>query len=162
MSVYQLAQVNIARFRLAKDHAANADFMNALDPVNAKADAAPGFIWRLVGEGNNSTDVEAAENDPQLIVNLSVWTSVDALVDFAYRQSDHLAVMRRRREWFDQMEVFQALWWVPAGHRPSVDEAMARVALIADHGPTPDAFTFRTTFAAPDGTPATPQLDECA
>jgi hypothetical protein len=162
MSGYELAQINIARFRLPKEHAANADFMNALDQVNAAAEAAPGFVWRLVGEGNDATSIDAGSGDPELIVNMSVWTDVEALADFAYRQTDHLAIMRRRREWFDHMEVYQALWWVPAGHRPTVEDGMARVRRIAEAGPTAEAFTFRSTFAAPDGTPARPVLDECA
>jgi hypothetical protein len=162
VSGYQLAQINIARFRLPKEHAANADFMDALDRVNARAEASPGFVWRLAGEGGDATDIDAGSGDPRLIVNMSVWTDVEALADFTYRQTDHLAIMRRRREWFDHMDVYQALWWVPSGHRPAVAEGMAKVKQIADLGPTPEAFTFRSTFAAPDGTPAMPQLDECA
>jgi Domain of unknown function (DUF3291) len=162
MSGYQLAQINIARFRLPKQHEANSDFMNALDHVNAKAEASAGFVWRLVGEGNDATDVDMGADDPHLIVNMSVWIDVEALADFTYRQADHLAIMRRRREWFDHMGVYQALWWIPTGHRPTVEEGMAKVRLIADQGPTAEAFTFRDVFAAPDGTPATPVLDECA
>ena len=162
MSAYHLAQINVGRFLHDRDDSANADFMNALDPVNAQADAAHGFVWRLVGDGNDATDLVPDESDPQLLLNMSVWTDVEALAAFVYRNSDHLAFMRRRKEWFEKIEVFQALWWVPAGHIPSVAEGMERVALLRANGPTADAFTFRETFAAPDGTPAIPQLDECA
>lgn len=64
MSGYHLAQINIGRFIKPQDDSANADFMNALDAVNAIADASPGFIWRLVGEGNNAADIEVSADDP--------------------------------------------------------------------------------------------------
>jgi hypothetical protein len=162
MSKYHLAQINVGRFIHLRDDPANADFMNALDPVNVQADATPGFVWRLVGDGNDATDLVPDETDPQLLVNMSVWTDIDALAGFVYRNSDHLAFMRRRKEWFEKIEVFQALWWVPVGHIPSVAEGMEKVALLRDAGPTADAFTFQKTFPAPDGTPAASQLDECA
>ena len=162
MSGYQLAQINVGRFIHHRDDPANADFMNALDGVNAIADASPGFIWRLVGNGNDATDLVPDESDPQLLVNMSVWSDVEALGAFVYRQSDHLSYMRRRKEWFEKMDVFQALWWVPVGHIPSVAEGMERLALLTTNGPTAAAFTFRQPFAAPDGMPAVPVLDECA
>jgi heme-degrading monooxygenase HmoA len=149
LSSYHLAQINVGRFLYAREDGANADFMNALDPVNAQADAAPGFIWRLVGDGNDATDLVPDATDPQLLLNMSVWTDVDALSAFVYRNEDHLAVMRRRKEWFEKIEVFMALWWVPAGHIPSVSEGMERVAMIRENGPGPDAFTFLNRFAPP-------------
>ena len=162
MSGYQLAQINVGRFIHHRDDPANADFMNALDGVNAIAEASPGFIWRLVGDGNDATDLVPDESDPQLLVNMSVWRDVEALGAFVYRQSDHLSYMRRRKEWFEKMDVFQALWWVPVGHIPSVAEGMERLGLLTTNGPTAAAFTFRQPFAAPDGMPAVPVLDECA
>lgn len=158
---HHLAQINIARFRVATDDPANADFMAALDPVNTIADAAPGFVWRLIGDGNDATDIEVASGDPRLVVNMSLWTDVEALADFAYRQPDHLAVMRRRKEWFDKIEAFMALWWVPAGHIPSVEEGMARIAHLATHGPSDHAFTFRRPFPAPGGVAPDPILETC-
>jgi Domain of unknown function (DUF3291) len=159
---YHLAQINIGRFRLPVDDPANADFMNALDHVNANADASDGFIWRLVGDGNNATDVEVVAGDPLLLANMSLWRDVEALGAFVYRQTDHLSYMRRRKEWFEPMDVFQALWWVPAGHIPSVSEGLEKIARLAADGPTPDAFTFRQPRAAPDGTTSHPVLDDCA
>jgi heme-degrading monooxygenase HmoA len=162
MSGYQLAQINVGRFLHLRDDAANADFMNALDPVNAQAETAPGFIWRLVGDGNDATDLIPDDSDPQLLVNMSVWDDVETLAAFVYRNSDHLAFMRRRKEWFEKIEIFMALWWVPAGHVPTVAEGMEKVALLRAKGANAEAFTFRQPFAAPDGTPAAPQFDECA
>lgn len=151
MSTFELAQINVARFIRDKDDPANAPFMAALDHVNAQAEASPGFVWRLKGDGNNATDVEAIPGDTRFIVNMSVWRDMTALAAFVYRQSDHVAVFRRRQEWFEPMETSVALWWVPAGHRPTVEEGMAKLATLASNGPTPEAFTFRTPFAAPAG-----------
>jgi hypothetical protein len=162
MSGYHLAQINVGRFLYLRDDPANAAFMNALDPVNAQADNAPGFIWRLVGSGNDATELVPDAADPQLLVNMSVWRDVETLGAFVYSNADHLSFMRRRKEWFEKIEIFQALWWVKAGHIPSVEEGMARVAMLRERGPSAAAFTFRHTFAAPDGMPAVPVLDECA
>jgi hypothetical protein len=93
---------------------------------------------------------------------MSLWRDVDALAAFVYRQSDHLTFMRRRKEWFEKIDVFMALWWVPADHIPTVAEGMARIASLKERGPSAEAFTFRQPFPAPDGMPAHPVLDECA
>jgi hypothetical protein len=138
-----IAQLNVARFRRPKDDPANAGFMDALDHVNAQAEAADGFVWRLVGEGNNATDIEIVRGDPGMIVNLSVWRDVPALEAFAYRHADHRAVLARRAEWFEPMEPSLALWAVPEGHIPSVAEAMARLAQLGRDGPSEAVFTFK-------------------
>ena len=138
-----IAQLNVARFRRPKDDPANADFMAALDHVNAAAEAADGFVWRLVGEGNNATDIEIVRGDPDLIVNLSVWRDVPALEAFAYRHADHRAVLARRGEWFAPMEAGLALWEVPEGRVPSVAEAMAKLAQLARDGAGEAVFSFK-------------------
>lgn len=158
---YHLAQVNVGRFRKPVEDPANADFMNALDHVNARAEASAGFIWRLKGEGDNATDLKPYD-DPNMAINMSVWESVEALGAFVYRNMDHRGVMRRRREWFEEMPVYMALWWVPVGHAPTVAEAKAKLALLELSGPTAEAFTFRQPFAAPSGADVTPVLDACA
>jgi len=147
---YELAQVNIARFRVPADDPVNADFVDNLDRVNAIAVQQPGFVWRLVGDGNDALDVRAGD-DPLLIVNLSVWVDVKALAAFVYRNHAHLDVFRHRSEWFDPIDTHMALWWVPAGHRPDVDEAMARLDHLRTHGPSDDAFTFKQQYPSPDG-----------
>jgi hypothetical protein len=138
-----IAQLNVARFRTAKDDPANAAFMDVLDHVNALAEAADGFVWRLKGEGNCATDLEAVPGDPDFIVNLSVWRDVPALEAFAYRQADHRAMLARRAEWFEAMEPSLALWEVPEGHEPSVAEAMAKLAELGRTGPSAAVFTFK-------------------
>lgn len=159
MSKFELAQINIGRLLAPIDHPQIADFKNNLDRINALAEAQPGFIWRLTGEGNDATDLVAFD-DPAVITNMSTWRDMDALAGYVYR-SDHRTIMRRRAEWFDKMEVHMALWWVPAGHRPLPHEGRARIELLARLGPTPDAFTFKTPFPSPDATPIKPILESC-
>jgi hypothetical protein len=148
MAAWHLAQVNIALPVEPLDAPALAGFVAAVAPVNALADAAPGFVWRLQTEEGDATAVRGLGDD-RLIINLSVWDSLLSLGDFVYG-GDHLAVMRRRREWFVPMrDAYTVLWWVPAGHRPGVDEAGERLGLLRDRGPSPSAFTFRTAFPPP-------------
>jgi hypothetical protein len=137
------------------DTPALAEFMAQLDPVNAIADGASGFVWRLQTEEGNATSIPVLGDD-RLIVNMSVWASIDQLADFVYR-SGHVAVMRRRREWFERVKVFMALWWVPAGHLPTVAEAEERLQHLRAHGPTAHAFTFRQRFPAPGAPEAPPR-----
>jgi len=147
-SRWHLAQINIARLREPLDAPLLSDFVAALEPINALADAAPGFVWRLVGDGADATSVRAYD-DAAILVNMSVWTSLDALATFVYR-GPHTEVMRRRRKWFHPMDILLALWWVPAGHIPPVGEGVERLRHLQEHGPTPHAFSFRAPFGAPD------------
>ncbi len=147
---YELAQVNIGRLVAPLTSPQLKDFVDALDPINALADAAPGFVWRMQTEDGNATAVRAFEWDTGtsagIIVNMSTWRSVEDLAAYVY-SGEHRAVLKRRREWFERMpEAFTALWWVPAGHRPTTDEAEDRIRHLRAHGPTPYAFTFRETF----------------
>ena len=162
MSRYHLAEINIGRLRAPVGDPMIAEFVANLDRINALADGSPGFVWRLTGAGNDATDVRPDASDPMLAMNMSVWESVAALGAFVYR-SDHLGVMRRRAEWFEKLELYMALWWVPAGHIPTVEEGMARIETLRRLGPTAQAFTFRDPFPAPDAREAPPPvLDECA
>jgi hypothetical protein len=162
VTAYHLAQINVGRLRAPVGDPMIRDFKDNLDRINAIADGAPGFVWRLTGGGNDATDIRPDAADPLMAVNMSVWESVAALGAFVYR-SDHLPVMRRRAEWFEKMELFMALWWVPAGHRPTVEEGLARLDTLRRLGPTAQAFTFRDPFPAPDAAePPPPVLDECA
>ena len=143
---WDLAQLNIGRLLAPTDHPDTKGFMDALEPINALADGAPGFRWRLQTEDGDATAIRPYDDD-MMIVNLSVWSSLEALADFVYGD-EHRAVMVQRRKWFERMDTYMVLWWVPAGHIPSVDEAKARLAHLEEHGPTPDAFTFRQPFGA--------------
>ena len=149
-AAFHLAQVNIAIPRGQPEEPVMAEFMALLDPVNAIADASPGFVWRLQTEDGNATAYRAFDDD-NLLVNMSVWESVEALRQFVYGNRDHRDAMRRRREWFHKMaELFVVLWWIPAGHIPTVKEAEERLTLLRAVGPSPDAFTFRQHFSPPD------------
>lgn len=145
---HHLAQLNIARLLAPRDAPETADFVAALDPINALADEAPGFVWRLQTEAGDATDIRPYDDD-QMIVNLSVWESMDALHQYVYR-SGHARVMARRREWFSRMvEATLVLWWVPAEHHPTTDEAVARLEYLRQHGPSAHAFTFKQAFPPP-------------
>ncbi|MEU6239322.1 DUF3291 domain-containing protein [Kitasatospora sp. NPDC047058] len=142
-----LAQLNVATLRHPLDDPRLAPFVEMLDPVNAAADTAPGFVWRLAEEGAaDATGLRPAGED--VIVNMSVWESQEALWDFTYR-SGHLEVMRQRRAWFERhVTAHLVLWWVPAGHLPTVGEALERLADLQANGPSPRAFTFASSYTA--------------
>lgn len=155
---WHVAQINIATALYPHDDHRMNRFFEQLDDVNSLADGSPGFIWRLQSETGNATDIRVDDN-PLLIVNMSVWQSVEALFDFAYK-SAHRNVMTDRRRWFERPEgAYQALWWVPAGHRPSVEEGMARLALLQASRPGPLAFTFKKKFPPPGTTGAPEDLN---
>jgi hypothetical protein len=148
MSKYQLAEINVARLRAPLDSPELADFVGNLDRINALAECSDGFVWRLKGDGNDATELRPLGDD--VIVNMSVWRDAESLKAYAYR-SAHVEIMRRRKEWFDRMvEAYLAMWWIPKGHIPTVEEAVRRLEVIRTKGPTADAFNFRTFFPAPD------------
>jgi Domain of unknown function (DUF3291) len=146
---WHLAQINVGRLVAPPGDPRVAPFFAALDRVNAIADDSPGFIWRLQDESGNATGIRTTP-DPLFAINMSVWTDADALFAFVYR-SAHAPEMARRREYFDRFEgAYQALWWLPAGHIPSIDEGLARLWRLDRYGPTEHAFTFKARFPAPD------------
>lgn len=147
-----LAQLNIGLPVAPLTGPELAGFMENLEPVNALADSAPGFVWRLQTEDGDATAIRPFDDD-RMIVNMSVRTSVEALAAFVY-SGEHREIMTRRREFFVPVrEAFQVLWWVPEGTVPTVAEAQERLAHLRDHGPAAVAFTFRALFPAPDGSP---------
>ena len=132
-----------------RGHERVAPFFKELDRINALADRSPGFIWRLQSETGNATDIQTT-SDPLFLVNMSLWSSAEALFEFVY-QSAHTPEMARRREYFERFEgAYQALWWVSAGHIPTVDEGLSRLWRLDRYGPTPEAFTFKVRFPVPD------------
>src|SRR5262245_24530555 len=144
-----IAQLNVGRAVAPLDSTQLADFMAWLDAINAIADRSPGFVWRLQGDNGNNTSLKVSD-DAQFIVNMSVWESLEDLHAFTYR-SDHKSVFARRYEWFERASGPNVvLWWIPAGTLPTVDEALARLERLASHGPTPEAFGFKSVFPPPD------------
>lgn len=135
-----LAQFNIARMRWPLTDPRMAGFSDRLDELNHLADRSPGFVWRLADEDDVATSIRPY--DEMTLINLSVWESVEALKAFTYR-SDHGDPFRRRREWFEPMdEPHLVMWWVVAGHEPTLEEGMDRLAVLVDRGPSEQAFTF--------------------
>ncbi len=149
---FHLAQINIGRLRAPLDDPQIAGFVAELDSINALADAAPGFIWRLQSESGNATDV-AYNDDPFVIVNMSVWESIRALHSYVYT-SRHIEVFRQRAKWFERMEKPNyCLWWIPAGHIPAVSEGRERLEHYQIHGATPYSFWFHKQFPTPAAEP---------
>ena len=145
MAEYHVAQVNIARMRAPLEEPLMAGFVARLDEINALADRSPGFVWRLQTPAGNATYLRPYDDD-RILVNMSVWESVEALKDYVYRTA-HAELLRERKEWFEKFAgAYVALWWVPRGHVPGVDEAKKRLAHLEAHGPTQFAFTFKTVF----------------
>lgn len=149
MTVHHLAQLNIGRLVAPIDSPQLAEFVALLPSINALAGRSPGFVWRMQADGAHDA-TSLRPYGPDIAVNLSVWESVEALRDFAYR-SAHLEPMRRRRDWFAPLgSQHLVLWWIAAGHRPDFDEARARLDLLDAQGPGPRAFTLRVAYPEPE------------
>jgi len=145
---YHLAQVNIARARAPMDHPLMRGFVEQLAPINALAEASPGFVWRLQTEEGDATSIQAFD-DPQIIVNLSLWESLEALRDYVYA-GPHLELLKQRKEWMEKVNgPSLALWWLPAGQLPTLEDARRALQNLAEKGSTAEAFSFARPFAAP-------------
>jgi len=145
---FHLAQVNIGIPLEPVTSPLLAGFVAQLEPINAIADRSRGFVWRLQTEAGDATSIHAFEDD-RILINMSVWQSLEDLRNFVYRSS-HVEVLRRRRDWFEQLgEIHLALWWLPPDRLPTVEEAKWRVELVRRAGPTAEAFTFRSPFGPP-------------
>ena len=145
MTNYQIAQLNIGRVRAPLDDPRMAGFVARLDEINALADRSPGFVWRLQTSEGNATYFRPYDDD-RILMNMSVWESIETLKNFVYR-TVHVELLKQRQEWFENFAgSYLALWWVPAGHIPGIDEAKKRLAYLDQHGPTQFAFNFKTTF----------------
>ena|SRR5689334_25421153 len=148
MSDYHLAQLNIARMLAPIDDPIMAEFVAQLSPVNALADQAPGFVWRLQSESGDATSIKVYDDD-LIIVNLTVWERPEALRDFVYK-SQHSGVLRDRKRWFEKFESpYYALWWIPAGQLPSIEDARQRLDHLRQHGDSAYAFSFKHIFPMP-------------
>lgn len=148
MKQWQVAQINIARPVAPLDSPVMADFVANLDRINVLAESSPGFVWRLKAETSNAVGVNQPFDD-DIVINMSVWESVDALHDYVFR-SAHIDVMRRRKEWFAPFgSVSAVLWWVPKGGKPSLFEAHGKLKLLSECGPSQEAFTFKSRMQKP-------------
>ena len=155
MPAFHLAQINIGRLVAPIDDPRIAGFVSQLDPINALAESSPGFVWRLQSSSGNATDI-AYNDDPTILVNMSVWESIEALRGFTY-QSAHLGVFRDRARWFQKMDLpHYCLWWVREGHIPSVAEGRERLQHYQRHGSTQFSFWFSQPFPVPTVTELVP------
>lgn len=142
-----LAQLNIATSKYELDAMEIKDFMDNLDPINAIAESSEGFVWRLKDDNGDATNIQAFDN-PRIIVNMSVWESVDSLKDFMFR-THHKDFFKRKSEWFTkEAEDTYVLWWIPKGTIPTLEEAVEKLYYLRKHGDTPQAFTFKSNFKA--------------
>ena len=148
MTNFHLAQINIARMLAPIDDPLMAEFVAQLPAINALADSSPGFVWRLQTESGDATSVKIYDDD-RIIVNISVWESVESLREYAYR-STHTGVLKYRTKWFENIKgPYMALWWIPAGHIPTPEEGKARLDYLREHGDTAYAFSFKNVFPKP-------------
>ena len=148
MSNYHLAQINIAQMLAAIDDPIMAEFVAQLPPINALADQSPGFVWRLQSESGDATSIKIYD-DELIIINITVWESVEFLREFAYR-SAHVGVMRDRKRWFEIFDdPYYALWWIPAGELPSTEEGKERLDHLRENGDSAFAFSFKNVFPKP-------------
>jgi len=142
-----LAELNIAHLRAPIDSPEMVEFVDALEPINALADAAPGFVWRLKEDPNQPRLTVQHDFGDHLLINFSVWESLEALWNYVYK-THHLEFLRRRREWFQRMvEPSMVMWWIPEGTIPSVAEAMERLKRLKAEGPSPMAFTYKDSYS---------------
>jgi heme-degrading monooxygenase HmoA len=146
---YHFAQFNVAWLRKPLDHPDIADFKNAIDPVHALADQAPGFVWRLIAEGHDdATALRPLGEDG--IITCTVWESREAMAAWVYR-NEHGDALKRRRDWFHPpVQPNVVMWWHPAGHTPTLDEALHRLQYLRNNGSTPFAFAFKDKYSPGD------------
>lgn len=143
-----LAQLNIGKLLHPIDHPKIAEFADNLDRINALAEASKGFAWRLKDESGNASDIHVFD-DPLIIVNMSVWKTLEDLKAFVFK-SGHMKILKKRSHWFEKMSsAHMVLWWIRKGHIPSIDEAKLRLNRLEKTGESPSAFTFRKTFVPP-------------
>ncbi len=147
---WHLAQINVGTIKYPQGDPRMSGFMTRLNEINTLADQSSGFIWRMQSDSGNATDIDVG-GDPLFIANMSVWESVEALFEYVY-QTVHRDLMVQRRSWFERPgDLYQALWWVPAGHQPTPEEGLRRIELLKALGPTSDAFNFQSRFPEPGG-----------
>lgn len=148
MTDFYLAQINIAKAKEAIDSPTMKGFVDQIDKINVLAEQAEGFIWRLQGYDGDATSINAFD-DPNLIINMSVWVDIESLKTYVYKTA-HVELIRDRAEWFSKIDkVQQALWWIPKGDIPSIEEGKSKLALLEKNGPSQNAFTFSNSKEKP-------------
>ena len=152
MNTLHIAQVNIGRIKGALEDPVMAGFVARLDEINTLADGSPGFVWRLQTSEGNAAYLRPYDDD-RILFNMSVWESIEQLKHYVYKTM-HAEVLRQRKEWFEKFSgSYTTLWWIPAGHIPSIDEAKERLAHLDAQGPTQFSFTFKNSFPPKNSSP---------
>jgi hypothetical protein len=145
---YQLAQINIAKLIAPITDPLISDFVGQLDMINALAEQSEGFVWRLKDDSNNATNINPF-NDRLIIVNISVWESIEDLKNFVYK-SHHIKVFADRTKWFEKMqEAHLALWWIEEGKFPSAEEAKEKLLHLRKYGDSVNVFSFKNSIEKP-------------
>ncbi|UWY27875.1 DUF3291 domain-containing protein [Flavobacterium sp. TR2] len=149
MSKYHLAEINIAKMKgVDINDPIMKEFVDNLDAINTLAEESEGFVWRLKDETDNATNLNPY-NDEQIIINVSVWESIETLEHYMYK-TFHSDFLRRRKEWFQKFgKAHTAMWWIPKGHIPSLEEAVGKLDYLQQNGASELVFDFRTKFPAP-------------
>jgi hypothetical protein len=138
-----LAQLNVGRIRYPTDDPRMAEFMGALERINALAEQSRGFVWRLKSESGNATDIKVT-SDPMFLINMSVWRTAEALEHFVW-QTVHKRFYQRKASWFEPMRSPHfVMWWIAANHVPTPQEALARRAHLTQQGPSDYAFDWES------------------
>ncbi len=146
---YHIAQVNIGKILGPMDGPVMHEFFINLEPINQLAEQSDGFVWRLKDDQDNATNIKVFEDD-KILINMSVWETVDDLFKFTY-QTQHADFLKRRREWFEKLkEMYMVLWYVPAGTIPTPQDAIKKLQYLTENGDTPNAFGFRNRFSVED------------
>lgn len=146
MPTFQLAQINIGRIKgVDINDPIMKEFKDNLDTINGLAESSKGFVWRLKDDQNNATSINPYE-DVQVLINVSVWETIEDLEFFVYR-TFHTDFLRRRKQWFQSYgKAFTAMWWIEAGHFPTIEEATYRLDYLQKNGPSAFAFDFKQKY----------------
>lgn len=140
--IYHLAELNIGRLVAPVDDPRVADFMDNLDRINGLGKRMPGFVWMMEGSGapGSGNTENNIGGDPLLVPNLTVWEDAASLEKFVWG-TVHKQFYERRAEWFEVLdEMHFVMWWVPAGHRPTLEEALERLDHLRQNGASDHAF----------------------
>jgi hypothetical protein len=149
MNQFQIAQINIGRINGVNiEDPIMKEFVANLDSINALAENSKGFVWRLKDDSNNATNLNPC-NDEQIIINISAWETIEDLENFVYR-TVHSNFLRRRKEWFQSFgKAYAAMWWIPAGQFPTIQEAMEKLDYFQENGPSKTVFDYKNKYPQP-------------
>jgi hypothetical protein len=141
-----LAQLNIARMQSNTiEDPLMADFVAQIDTINTLAENSKGFVWRLKDDEGNATNIHPFDDD-RIIINMSVWESIEDLMEYAYK-SAHATVMKDRSKWFEKFgKPSMVLWYIDEGHIPTTQEAREHLEYLQENGASEYAFDFKNRY----------------